>query len=95
MDIVESFMKMYINQPCAATDTLQKLLNVDLSDVNIRKKNLEICVGAKLLIIDYKKCNRRGAEFHQVVDCKWIRSVSYCTNNRQMTERKLYLSLIY
>lgn len=49
-------MRMYIKKDnCDANDTLQKLLNVDLSDVNIRKKIPEVGVGAKLLTQEFKK----------------------------------------
>ena len=49
-------MQMFIKKEvCDSTDTLQKLLNLDLTDVNIRKKTPEIGVGAKLLILAYKK----------------------------------------
>ena len=36
-------------------DTLQKLLNLDVTDVNIRKKKVDIGVGAKLVVAEYKK----------------------------------------
>ena len=55
-DIVDSFMKMYIKKEiCDSNDTLQKMLNLDLSDVNIRKKIPDVGVGAKLLLNEYKK----------------------------------------
>ena len=55
-DIVNSLLQMFVKKEiCDKTDTLQKLLNLDLSDVNIRKKVPEIGVGAKLIVMDYKK----------------------------------------
>ena len=36
-------------------DTLQKLLNLDVTDVNIRKKKVDIGVGAKLVVAEYNK----------------------------------------
>ena len=55
-DIVHSLLQMFVKEEiCDKTDTLQKLLNLDLSDVNIRKKVPEIGVGAKLIVMDYKK----------------------------------------
>ena len=61
-DIVGSLLQMFIKkETCDANDTLQKLLKLDLNDVNIRKTIPDVGVGAKLLILEYKKggkCNQ-------------------------------------
>lgn len=54
--IIESFLQMFLKKEvCNANDTIQKLLNLDLRDASIRKKVPEVGVGAKLLIMDFKK----------------------------------------
>ena len=55
-DIVDTILQMYVLKDVRSkNDTLQKLLNLDVTDVNIRKKKTDIGVGAKLVVAEYKK----------------------------------------
>ena len=55
-DIADTILQMYVlTDVRSKNDTLQKLLNLDVTDVNIRKKKIDIGVGAKLVVAEYKK----------------------------------------